>query len=149
MTPDSIEVVKLTTMTTKIVEPYNAPENDRRRTQWRLLTGLLTGPVIYSIYFMAVYLLVEAACQERLLQGTVGGLTGLQGVVFGLTVASVVITLALARFAARGGQIAGSTDAQHNQRFLVQAGLWLSGFFVAVTLVTGMPILFLEVCSWV
>lgn len=136
-------------MTTQRIEPYNAPENDIRRTQWRLLTGLLTGPVSYSIYFMAVYLLVEAACQERLLQWTVWGLTGLQGAVFGLTAVSTMITLAFARFAVRGGQAADSVEAQHNQRFLMQAGLWLSGFFVVVTLVTGIPILFLEVCSWV
>lgn len=136
-------------MTTQTVEPYNAPENDTRRTQGRLLMGVLAGPVIYSIYFMAVYLLVEAACRARLLQGTVGGLTGLQGAVVGLTVASVVITLALARFAYRDVQAATSVDAERNQRFMVQIGLWLSGFFVVVTLVTGMPILFLAVCSWV
>jgi len=136
-------------MTTETVEPYNAPENDSRRTQWRLLTGLLAGPVVYAIYFMAVYLLVEAACREGLLQGTAWGLTGLQGVVVGLTVVSVAITFALARYAARDGQQANSTDAQRNHRFLAQAGLWLSYFFVVVTLVTGMPVLFIAVCRWV
>ncbi|MCE7984615.1 MAG: hypothetical protein DYG89_25870 [Caldilinea sp. CFX5] len=136
-------------MTIESVEPYNAPENDTRRTQWRLLTGLLAGPVVYSLYFMAVYLLVEAACREALLQGELWGLNALQTAVVGLTAVAVVSTLALARYGYSGGRQAGSEDAQRNRRFLVRTGLWLSGFFVLVTLVTGLPILVLELCTWV
>lgn len=136
-------------MTTQTVEPYNAPENDTWRNQWRLLTGLLGGPVVYSLYFMAVYLLVEAACRETLLQGTMWGLTGLQAAVLGLTLVAVVITLALAFLTYPDEQNIGSEEARRNRRFMAQAGLWLSGFFVVVTVVTGVPILVLTLCSWV
>ena len=136
-------------MTTQTVEPYNAPENDTRRGQWRLLTGLLAGPVVYSLYFMAIYLLVEAACREALLQGELWGLNALRVAVVGLTIAAVVIMLALTFLTYPGGRHTGREDARRNQRFMAQTGLWLSGFFVVVTLVTGIPILVLELCSWV
>ena len=145
-------------MTTETPTLYNKPENDTIPNQRRLLTGLLVGPVVYTVYFFAVYLGVEAACRENLLQFSLLGLAGLEVAVLGLTLVAVVMILAVALYLYRASQNRASQqrekrteshDAQDNSRFVQKIGLWLSGFFVLVTLVTGVPILFLKLCSWV
>ncbi len=134
------------------IQPHDTAslsENDTSWNQVRLLTGLLLGPVVYSLYFLAVYLLVEAACRENLLVFTRWGLDGLVVAVLGLTIAAIVLLL-IGMLVSYGNQSAKlSEEAQANQHLIRQMGLWLSGFFVVVTLVTGVPILFLELCSWV
>lgn len=136
-------------MTMQISEPYNLPENDMQHNQRNLLTGLLVGPVVYIIYFFAVYFWVEAACAETLLPIMWLGFDGIELGVMGITLVAILLILVIAFYVYLGRKPAETHDAQENRRFVQKVGLWLSVFFVLVTLVTGVPIVFLERCTWV
>ena len=51
---------------------YESEIKEKPRTLW---LGLLTGPVVYALYFIVGYLLVEMACQTGALQTAIGGLS--------------------------------------------------------------------------
>lgn len=136
-------------MTIQTRSTAGLPESDLPQSQRRLLTSLLVGPVVYSLYFLAVYLLVEAACRENLLRFAIWGLDGLVVAVLGLTIVAIVTILIGTLISHRGHRENVGEEALANQRLLRRVGSGLSGFFVLVTLVTGLPILFLELCSWV
>jgi hypothetical protein len=58
--------------------------------QRSLWFGMLTGPIVYSLHFVTVYLLVEAACRAGLLQFT---MLGISGISFAVALLTVVILL--------------------------------------------------------
>ena len=108
----------------------------------------LLSPVAWGVYFTAVYLLVEAACNIGLLREYV----------VGLTLFFTVLTLGLVLFSAYKSWQLQSTvttemadlESEENpvetRRFAAWVGLWLSGLFVILTLGVGVTALVLQPC---
>lgn len=119
---------------------------------WSLWFGLMGGPVIYTLYFLAVYFLGEAACLADLLRYRVLGLEAIAFWVLLLTGATAVVIgygawLAYGNWQQTQAQIAD--DGASYAAFMAFVGLWLSGLFTVLTLATGLPALFLVLCDWI
>lgn len=152
--PDNIDVVLESTFESHIGE--------NRRILWQ---GLLAGPVIYALYFITVYLLAEAACQQQFLTGTVSGLPLLSVVVLIITLAAAFCTLinGLSNFQRWRQQQQPPTkptgdvmeieyetaNPETSLTFMAFGGLLLSILFTTMILFTGIPTLVLQVCRWV
>jgi hypothetical protein len=109
---------------------------------------LLASPIAWSVYFIFVYLLIEAACGIGLLRGAAEA----------LVLIGMLPTLAIIIYAARQGQSvqkqadSAETEAKeeinpsHMQQFAGQVGLWLGVVFVLLTLAVGVTALALQPC---
>lgn len=131
----------------------DAATQRKTREGWpSLWFGVLAGPIVYSLHFVAVYLLVEAACKAGLLQFTVLGINGISFWVVLLTLVAAGFT-GYSTFVAyrEWRQIQPTSEGGHegHASLMAQVGLWLSGFFTVVILLTGLPALFLVVCDWI
>jgi hypothetical protein len=143
-------------------EPAIPPTITRARAVSLLM--LVAGPIIYMVYFIAGYLLAEASCGIGILAGEVAGFPLLSVVLVGLTLVTLVAVLAVAavqffgwRRAQRNVRVAGEVreetaapvaDSGRDLPFLLIVGAGLALLFAGVTVVTGVPILLLEPCSW-
>jgi hypothetical protein len=128
-------------------EQAGAPLPGRR---W-LWLHLLAGPIIYAVYFMAAYLLVEAACTTGLLNFSLAGTNGVTVVVLGLTAAALAVVLAsLAVHVVRLRRLPQRSDPETGDpdRFVAQVGVMLDLLFVLLVLATGAPALILAPCAW-
>ena len=124
----------------------------QRRSLWSLWFGLMGGPVVYTLYFLAAYFLGEAACMADLLRYRVLGLEAISFWILLLTVVTAVVI-------GYGAWLAYGNWQQTNERtrddgasyaaFMAFVGLWLSGLFTVLTLATGLPALFLVLCDWI
>ena len=119
---------------------------------WSLWFGLMGGPVVYSLYFLAVYFLGEAACLADLLRYRVLGLEAIAFWVLLLTVVAAAI-IGYGTWLAYGNwqQTTAQTpdDGASYAAFMAFVGLWLSGLFIVLTVATGLPALFLVLCDWI
>ncbi len=155
--PDNIDVVAESTFQSQIEE--------NRRILWQ---GLLAGPVLYALYFIMVYLLAEAACQQNLFTATVSGLPlrSIFILIITLAVAFCTFVNGLSNYRRwREQQAEHRLSGQQQQRqpngeyatadpgtslhFMAFGGLLLSVLFTMMILYTGLPILVLQVCQWV
>lgn len=123
---------------------------------WSLWFGLMGGPVVYSLYFLAVYFLAEAACMADLLRYRLLGLEAISFWVLLLTLVAAALTgygtwLAYHIWCETRNPVGqGAGQAQRSyQPFMAFIGLWLSGLFTVVILLTGLPALFLVLCDWI
>jgi hypothetical protein len=128
----------------------DATTQQEPREGWpSLWLGVLTGPIAYSLHFVAVYLLVEAACKAGLLQFTVLGINGISFWVALLTLVAAGLA-GYSTFVAyrEWRQTQPAREGRHEgyASLLALVGLWLGGFFTVVILLTGLPALFLVVC---
>jgi hypothetical protein len=131
----------------------NAATQQRSREGWpSLWFGVLTGPILYSLHFMAVYLLVETACKAGRLQFSVLGINGIAFWVVLLTLVAAGVT-GYSTFVAyrdwRQTRLAGEGRHESYAALMALLGLLLSGFFTVVILLTGLPALFLVACDWI
>jgi hypothetical protein len=123
--------------------------------------GFLAGPSAWIIYFMAGYLLIEAACKSAAFGFALMGLSGVSAIIFGLTIVSLLIVCFAgwwtyhrwrAHRAERpnsesGGPFEGSGWlAEGHIRFMTFVGLLLNGLFATVILITGLAVFFLQPC---
>lgn len=126
--------------------------NNQRWSDWSLWYGLLGGPVIYSLHFLAVYWIAEAACQANLLRYRVLGLEAISFWVLLLTVVAAALTAYGALLAYHNGRRTRDNEAQNLPSyppFMAFVGLWLSAGFTMVILLTGLPAFFLVLCDWI
>lgn len=129
-----------------------ATYNNQRWSNRALWFGLLGGPVVYSLHFLAVYWLGEAACQANLLRYRVLGLEAISFWVLLLTIVAAAITAYGALLAYRNWRRTRDNDEQTQPSyppFMAFIGLWLSIGFTVVILLTGLPALFLVLCDWI
>jgi hypothetical protein len=91
----------------------------------------LAGPIIWTVYFMTVYLLVEAACE-----GVVVGETA----VLPLTLIFTAITLAIIATAGYQAWHAG------DESFANKSSISLNALFLFMTLAVGVTVLVLRPC---
>lgn len=124
----------------------------QRLSLWSLWFGLMGGPVVYTLYFLAVYFLGEAACLADLLRYRVLGLEAIAFWVLLLTVVAAAI-IGYGAWLAYGNwqQTTAQTpdDGASYAAFMAFVGLWLSGLFTLLTVATGLPALFLVLCDWI
>lgn len=127
---------------------------------WSLWFGLLGGPIIYSVHFLTVYLLAEAACMADLLRYRLLGLEAISFWVVVLTLVAAALTgygtwLAYHTWRATRDPVGhvveqgGGQEQRSYQPFMAFIGLWLSGLFTVIILLTGLPALFLVLCDWI
>lgn len=110
--------------------------------------ALLASPIAWSVYFIFVYLLIEAACGIGLLREAAEV----------LVLIGMLPTLAVIIYAAWQGQSvqkqANSTEVEameevnpaHMKEFSAQVGYWMSAVFVLLTLAVGVTALVLSPC---
>jgi len=127
-------------------------QNNQQWSYWSLWFGLLAGPIIYSLHFLTVYWIAEAACQANLLRYRVLGLEAISFWVLLLTVVAAALTGYGALLAYRDWRRMRDNEAQNLPSyppFMAFVGLWLSASFTVVILLTGLPALFLVLCDWI
>ena len=125
----------------------------RRRDRW-LWFCVLSGPVRYSVYFVAGYLFAEVTCTAGLLRYTIMGLQAISWwiVVMALLAAGVTGFSTVKAFTMWKEFAAADEPAGFDERyvaFMSFVGAWVSGLFTVVILVTGTPALFLVLCDWI
>jgi hypothetical protein len=128
------------------VEPHEL--EDSNRSLW---LGLLTGPLVYTVHFLTVYLLVEIGCRAGWLPFNLWGLSGLAVAVLGLTVLAAAVNIAAGVLEYREWQARKATQGGTEGRyapFMSLVGVWLNGLFMLTILVTGAPALVLLPCRW-
>ena len=144
--------------------PHRAP-----REKIYLGVLLLSGPVIWSVYFLAGYSLVEASCSSSFLAGEIGGLPTVSIVVTVLTLLALGLSafagwrayqhwrswktpdedlfLGDPPFAAFEGKPDETFDLRESQAFMMLSALILSALFSLTILITGIPVLLLDPCG--
>ncbi len=142
----------------------------------RLLFGALTGPVAWSVYFLAGYSLVEGACRLPPLTAPPGaaGLSAVSVVVLVLTLVTVLVTLYAGWLAyahwrwlegappadprllgndppvtgrATGTRVRPAGLDRDTERLMAVGGILLNGLFAFLTIVTGLPAVVLAPCG--
>jgi hypothetical protein len=129
-----------------------AAYHNQRWSEWALWYGLLGGPVIYSLHFLAVYWIAEVACQADLLRYQVWGVEAISFWVLLLTVVGAALTGYGALLAYGNWRRTRDNEAQNLPSyppFMAFIGLWLSAGFTVTILLTGLPALFLVLCDWI
>ena len=126
---------------------YQQQSKEKQRILW---LGLLVGPVVYALYFIIGYLLVEFACQTGSLQRIVGGLSFYAVLVLALTLLAALITFltGLSNIQRWRRHAVTNGDAESAVPFMIFGGVLLSVFFTSLILLTGIPVLVLQSCRW-
>lgn len=110
--------------------------------------AFLASPIAWSVYFVVVYLLVEAACRIGLLRDAVEAVTlGLM-----LPTLAVIGYVGLQSRSVQGhadeadADPTGEIDHRQMQAFAGQVGIWMCGVFALLTLAVGVSALALPPC---
>ena len=120
-----------------------------------LVLLLLAGPLIWSVYHIVGYLLVEVACRTGILAGRILGLSALWWILIVLTVAALLATLYAGFLAYRNWQDTRTISTEVEEadlvkgrtRFLALSGLLLNSLFAVIILLDGIPALVLRLCG--
>ncbi len=125
-----------------------------RRSPWAHMLG---GPVIWGIHFLVSYVWVEFGCGARLivLDSTIFGLTILSLGVLVLTLAAIIAALYVGWSAYKSWRRTSASPETNeldawgieSRRFMAFSGIFLSGLFFLVILLTGLPALVLRPCA--
>ncbi len=125
-------------------------QDEMRRGNRSLWFSLLAGPVVYSLHFMLVYFVVEAACRTDLLRFSFWGLNGIALMVVTLTLLAALINglaggLAYRNWHARKESEDGTRGSY--APFMALVGVSLNALFTVTILVTGLPAFVLQPCA--
>jgi uncharacterized membrane protein YdbT with pleckstrin-like domain len=114
------------------------------RARWPLppawVIVLLAGPVIWYLYFWAVYLAAEAMCAGQSNDSVVLGVPLVSALV---VLATVVAVVPIGWFALRARRV--DPNRGHREQ-LARTGAMLGFVFVFATLFVGLPAVFLPPC---
>lgn len=118
----------------------------------RLWFGLLGGAVAWAAHLLLSYLLVEITCATSLPGFTLLGFNGSAVMLLALTLLSVLVALAAALVAYQDwrrfkGSARGAQMLRNASSDLSLIGFLLSGLFVLIILIEGLPIFFLRACG--
>lgn len=107
---------------------------------------MLSGPLIWAVYFFAGYGLAEFGCRAGWLAGQVAGIYAASLVIVLLTIVAAAGAgfagwMVYRRWQRRTG--AGSAPVRH---WMDYVGLMLSALFTFLIVMTGLPLLVLEPC---
>jgi heme/copper-type cytochrome/quinol oxidase subunit 2 len=117
----------------------------------RLWTMLLSGPVVYTVYFLAVWVLSEFGCLSGLQRV---GLFGWSAVALGIVVLTAIAALIIVTMGilsvVRWREFRTGTELQRGfPRFMTFVGAWLNGIFAVVVILTGVSMYIGEFCRWI
>ena len=135
-----------------MTRPASAVEDYPLRS---LFFGLLTGPIVWSLFFMAGYGLTEFACKMGVMQARVLGLTVVTLTIVVLGVIALSITVFAGIFAYRHwdrldeAELGYHTDQEllrSTKEFLALAGILLNILFAVLIILTAIPSLMLAPC---
>lgn len=116
-----------------------------------LWVSALSGPVIWSIYFLIGYLVVEAICKTSFLSTTI-----LVPIIVALTVIAAAATVYMGLLSYRIWRASGEEGELHGEefrnkyhsRFMTFIGLILNALFAITIVLTGIPVLYLPLCHY-
>lgn len=130
------------------------PQKPESVTDWHQWVSALAGPVLFAVYFTAVYMFGEFYCRIGLFDFTIGGMSS---VALG-TLLSTVVTLGLMTYAGfvsfRVWWRTGDKDLPEwereeeadRARFLGLAGMVTNGIFFVVTIGVAVAAFALRPC---
>jgi hypothetical protein len=116
-----------------------------------LIVGMLTGPVVYMLYFMLVYLWAEGGCRAGLGRSQWLGWNAIDLGVVVLTLVAAAITAAGTVYTWRRWRQTkedAASDMDSYPRFLSLVGLVLNGYHTLGILLTGFTSALLVLCEW-
>jgi hypothetical protein len=122
--------------------------DQQRRPLWIIF---LSGPVIYAVYFLTVYVLGEFGCFAGFSQINLLGLDPVRLGVIVLTIMAALLTLGMGFVSFRQWRAlrAGPDDPDEDDpKFMLFVGMWLNGLFTLVILLTAVPMLVGSACTW-
>lgn len=124
---------------------YLIDEAENTRTLW---LGVLAGPIVYSLYFIAGYLLAEVTCKTDWVALQPMNLDWFIG---GMTVLAALLTLATTIHGYRTWQrhCERRDDVGEALAFMAWGGFLLSLLFTLLIGVTGVAVFFVTPCAWV
>jgi len=124
--------------------------SSNEKTKWSLALSLLIGPVSWSVFFMAGYLVAEAACVVGGLERNVAGLNLVVVVVLGIALIAGAVTAWGAVWSHRRWQSSGeeSDDTEALQPFLARAATLINILFLVAIVMTAIGMLFILPCQW-
>lgn len=104
-------------------------------------------PIIWIIYFMAVYLIAEAGCAMEMLDDGLLGLQGVNAITIVATVASVgAIGFFTVRSWKRLRRADRESDSANQDRSLGLMGVLSGAFFIVASIYVGVPALVIAPC---
>jgi hypothetical protein len=128
---------------------HAAPAAEQRR-MWLILLG---PPLLWSVRFMLVYVLIEVACRSEFLGFNLLGLAGLSALNLGLGLLTIVVTAWITWVAygiwreAPEGDEAGLGAAEGRRRTLAVAGVGIGLLMIFVTVLEVLPVFFIAPCG--
>lgn len=146
-------------MTATPVDADNSEGRRKQRDLRALALGGLIGPLSWSAFFIAGYLIAEAACTGGFWQTDVAGLSLVVIVIVALAVVATLVAAGGAVWAYRRWRAAERPEQQtregeHMQQtedlgaFLALAATGLNALFALATIVTALSMIFLVPCRW-
>lgn len=129
---------------------HTAPAAEQRR-MWLILLG---PPLLWSVRFMAVYVLVEVACRTGFLGFSLLGLAAISLVNLGLGLLTIAVTAWISWMAyglwrrAPAGDEAELDVAEGRRRTMALAGLGIGLLMIFVTVLEVLPVFFIAPCVW-
>ena len=112
----------------------------------------LAGPVIYAVYFLAVYTLGEFGCLAGIQQVNVLGVSSIHVGVVLLTILAAFATISVGTLAYRRWRRYHTGPAapdEDDPKFMLFEGTWLNGIFTVVIVATAVPMLLGSACEWI
>jgi hypothetical protein len=163
-----MDASKETTMTVDSSEYTIAQSSMNADQQHRALWIIfLSGPVIYALYFLTVFVLGEFGCFSGLAQLTLMGFNPVRLGVIVLTVLAALLSAGIGLLGWRRWRAMRKRldDTGHHPAlprdvdpelgpsdddvsFMLFVGMWLNGLFTAVILLTAIPMLVGSACTW-
>jgi hypothetical protein len=120
------------------------------RQHGRLWVSFLTGPVVYIVYFIAVWALGEFGCVAGIQQLTLFGQNPIRLGVLVLTAIAALLTLIIGIVSLRRWRQlreAPGRNGGNYAQFMSFVGAWLNGFFTLVILMNAIPMLLGSGCN--
>ena len=132
----------------------DSEEEFERLSPVQLWLVVASGPVIWAIHLVVSYALVTLSCMWGFLQFLIIGMAAARFILVVFTVAVTLIMLYAGYLAfsnwrklpASNGDGLGAPE-QDRYRFMIFSAIALNGLFAIITLLSGMPGLFLPLCA--
>ena len=115
----------------------------------RLWLIFVSGPIVWTVHFLAIWVFTEFGCASTLSTFDVAGLNGVTlAVVIATGIALVLLLWAtVTAFQMRGEHQANDNATYDLKHFLVAAGWVMNVLFLVVTIVTALPVIWFSSCS--
>ena len=115
----------------------------------RLWLIFVSGPIIWTVHFLAIWVLTEFGCASTL---STFNIAGLDGVTFAVIVATGIALVLLLWATVTALQMRGEYRTDDNatydlKHFLAGAGWVMNILFLAVTIVTAFPVIWFSSCA--